>query len=396
MAKASGTRAPVYNMPRVPVSDEVALAQEFDLAGEIELAADADPTVLLAAILLLGVLYSIKYFLVPLIKLLSPTGGSLLARVTNWIIDQLTAPVKAVLQWVVHRVVTGIEDLSRPFARTMESWAWTLHDAAWSAAHFAESATQAIARLKTTVIPRIVTAQLVPVKKRIKLLEIVRMQLDSIARQYGYSSFPVLVRTATPHIKQLVAADVYVKGQGHKSLAGALSVYEASAQSWNATQRAVKQLGYYSIPAYITHTDNIIKHQIIPEQKKQALEIGKIQKLLGLNAAGIPLLLAAMVPQAVARFFRPAIPEVCTEVGDCAATNLLGSNRWNFFKDLLGLILAATVDALLLVDLCVIAKGAQELAGIIEPELRQLVAVEGGLIGAGCANSAQVLPPPEY
>jgi hypothetical protein len=271
-----------------------------------------------------------------------------------------------------------------------------IHDISWAAAHFAEATVSAISILRTKIVPRIINAKLVPVKKRIKVLETVRAQLDSIARQAGFRNFPTLVRTATPHIKQLIAADIYVKSQRHKSLAGALSVYEAAADSWNKTRAEVKKLGYYDIPSYIRHTDNIIQKQIKPQLKKQQLEIGKIEGLLALTSVGIPVLLAKMAPKAIAAFFRPAIPQVCTEVGECAASNLLGKSNWNWLKDMLGLLLAASIDALLLSDLCGIARAAQTIAGDFEGPLRDLAIGEGTLFSKGCGGEGHSIGPPLY
>lgn len=383
-------------IPRVPLNGRVILAEDGEIAAEIAAGAEIDIPVLMGIIALLGVLYSAKYLLIPMMKLAKFPGTNFFSDAVNFVLGTITAPIKSFAQWIKHQIALGIEHHSRPFARTVEGWAHIVHDTSVEMASMAVTTAESMHRLRHTILPREIRKQTAPLRKRIRILETVRAHLDAIAHQYGYADFPTLVKTATPHIKQLVAADIYVESQKHKSLAGALSVYEAAAKSWNQTVTEVRKLGYYTIPDFIRYTETQIEHVIKPELQRQRVQIGKITGLLAPDRFGIPTLLAIMAPSAIARFFRPAIPSVCTEVGDCAASNLVGKTRWNFFKDILGLLLATTLDGLLLADLCTIAKGAQLIAQEISGPLRELVVVEGGLIGIGCAGPKSTLPPPRY
>jgi hypothetical protein len=205
-----------------------------------------------------------------------------------------------------------------------------------------------------------------------------------------------MLKVETPAITELRKGEAYVRTQGHTSLAGALSTFQTTTNEVAAETATVRKLGYYTLPTWITHITTEITKTIPQTIHKLALRVGRIETLLKPNRAGIPELLALMAPAAIASWFRPAIPNVCTEVGECAANNLLGRSNWQWLKDFLGLILAAAIDAMILSDICAIGRLAQTIAQDFAPELRALVVVEGGLASIGCGGQGHTIAPPAY
>lgn len=389
--------APVLSkIPRVPVSYEVALAQETDEA--ILIASDAEITIplLFGIICLLGWLYGAKYLLIPLLKLIKVPGTNWFSEFVNFVLGAITKPVedyaKALYAWIAH----GIDAHTRPFTNFVESAAWIAHDSSITVATtFAQVAT-ALHTMRHVIIPDAITTALKPIRLRLGKIEAVIASLNATAKRNGFRDYQTAAKVQVPQTVELGKAETYVRTQGHKSLAGALSVFQTTTTEVGAAITTVKRLKYYDLPSWITHiTTEITK--IVPDTiKKLTLRVGKIEHSLSLNSVGVPFLLAAMSATAVASFFRKAIPEVCTEVGDCAASNLIGRNNWNWLKDLLGLLLAASIDALALADLCAIAKLAQSVASDFEPELRDLAVVAGGLSSIGCASPGVTMGAPLY
>lgn len=372
------------------------LATESEEAALI--AADAEVTVpiLFGGLILVGILYSVNYFVVPLLKLIKVPGANWFADFVNDALGYITAPIKDFAKGLLNWIARGVEAHAAPITRVMEAGAWVLHDLSIELANFASTVTTDTALIVTEVIPREINKATRPIRIRLRNLESDINAYNVIARQNGFANFRTLLKVETPRITELRQAETYVKTQHHVSLAGALSTYETSAQRVRVYEETVRKLKFYDVPAWIQKTTTITTRTIPQTIKKLALRVGKIETLLKLNKQGIPTLLALMTPAAIGSWFKPAIPEVCTQVGDCAANNLLGSNLWKYFKDLLGLLLALTVGAFALDDVCAISKLARDVVNEIEPEIRGIVVVTGGLASIGCAGAGQTLGPPLY
>lgn len=400
MAAPPATRT--ITLPEVPLNGRVVMAERelevrgVSLAGEIATSAEIDLPVLFAATVLLGVLYSVKYLLVPLVKMLSPSGGSLIDRAVSWAISTLLAPVRYAFQAVINAVASGVDYHAPKITLWLHAQAFMVHDWAVELGNFAGSTADALTTMTTTTIPREINRVTAPLKTRVTRLETVRKRLDAIARKYGYADFPTLVLHATPAVKQLVAAEVYVKGQHHTSLAGALSVYEATSKSWKATEQAVRKLGYYTIPDFVKWAELEI-HKTLPakiqvEVKARKALQAKVQPLINHE----PELLALLAPAGLEAAIRKIIPKVCTDVGECAATGLAGASNWGIFKGLLKLLLFGAIDLLVISELCTIAAGIRDAVNLAKPGLRAVAVVEGGLAAHGCAGKTPPLPPPAY
>lgn len=372
------------------------LAEESSEAALIAADAEISIPLLTGAIILLGLLYAAKYIIVPLAKLVKIPGTNFFSDFVNDVIGYITAPIKSFVRVLMTTIAQGIEAHAQPITRLMEAAAWTIHDTMIELANAFASTAVALNVMRAKVIPEEINKQTIPIRKRLTTLERQNKLLDAIARQYGYANFPTLMRVATPAVKELVAAEVYVKTQRHVSLAGALSTYEAAAKRVRVYEETVRKLKFYDVPAWIRQITTSTTRTIPETVKKLALRVGKIEKLTSFNTDGIPTLLALMTPAAIGRWWKPAIPSVCTEVGECAANNLLGSNIWRYFKDLLGLALALTIGAFALEDLCAISKLAVAVVGEIEPEIRGITVVAGGMSSIGCASPGQSLSAPLY
>lgn len=386
----------IVDLPPVPVSYDVALAQEFDLAGEIAAASSIDIPWLFAAAILLGVLYAVKFFLIPLVKMLAPRGGSLLSRVTSWLISSLIAPVAFILHTVVNQVAIGIDHHAGRVTTWVHAMAFEVHDLTVEVGSFAASTAEAVHVLRYKTIPREINRVTAPLRSRVTALETVRKQLDAIARAAGYANFPTLVKTASPHLKQLIAADLYVRGQGHASLAGALSVYEAASKSERATEAAVHRLGYYTVETWIQHTEHAITYTL-PQKIQAEAEARKklataVQPLLTNKEA----LLGLLTVPGFERAFNRIRADECTPIAECAVNQNFGSGSWgkllNFLKDILETALAALVFA----DLCNILGEVSAGIDLFMPVLEELVGLESGICAFGGASPAPSMPPPAY
>lgn len=386
----------VTELRPIPVSYEVALAQESDLAGEIAAASAIDIPWLLAALILLGILYALKYIVVPLVKLLYPRGGSLLSRITSWAIGTLLAPVKFIVQAVTNAVATGIDHHAGKLTLWLWSMAYEVHDMSVELGNFATSTAASFHDLRYTTLPREINRVTAPLRSRLTTLETVRKQLDGIARAAGYSSFPVMVKAEQPHIAQLKAADAYVLKQGHVSLAGALSVYEATSKSWTATEAEVRKLGFYTVPDFIEWAKKEILVTLPAKVEAEATERKKlataVQPLIT-NKAGLLALLT--IPGFTRAFDRIRTAE-CTPIAECAVNQNFGSGAWskllNFLKD----ILEAAIAALVFADLCNILGVVSEGIDVFMPVLEELVTLESGICAFGGASIAAAMPPPAY
>lgn len=372
------------------------LAEDTAIAAEIAADAEISIPLITGAIILLGLLYAAKYILVPLLKFIQVPGSGWLQDAINDVLGIITSPIKSAYQWLMHEIALGIEDHAAPVTRVLEAGAWILHDLSVELANLAASMAVATSEIVTTVIPREINRVTAPLRSRIKNLELDIGAYNAIARQNGFANFRTLLKVETPRVTELRTAEEYVKKQGHASLAGALSTYETTYKRVRVYEETVRKLKFYDVPAWIRHITTTIEKTVPETIKKLALRVGKIELKLKPNKFGVPELLAVMSPAAIASFFRPAIPEVCTQVGECAANNLLGSNLWKYFKDLLGLLLAFTIGDIALQDVCAISKLCRDVVGEIEPEIRALVVVTGGMASVGCASGGQTLPPPLY
>lgn len=392
-----GVRIPGQDFPTYVYEAETPLLAE-DSAEAAAIAADAEITIplLIGGLILLGLLYSAKYFIVPLLKLIKIPGSNWFSDFVNDVIGVITAPIKDFAKGILVIIADGIEAHAQPITRFMESAAWVLHDYSIEVANFASTVTTDVALIATEVIPREINRATKPIRSAVKQLNLDIAAYNVIARQNGFRDFRALLRVETPRITELRTAEQYVQTQRHKNLAGALSTYETAAQKVRVYEETVRKLKFYDVPAWIQHITTTVTKTVPLLIRKLALRVGRIETLLKFNKQGIPDLLALMTPAAIGSFFRPAIPEVCTQVGECAANNLLGSSIWKYFKDLLGLLLTFTIGAIAFGDLCGIAALIRAAFSEIEPEIRALVVVEGGLASAGCGSGGQTLPAPLY
>jgi len=395
--KVEEIRVPGADYPTIFFEAETPVLAE-DTAVAVEISADAAiaPEILFGGIILIGLLYSARYFLVPLLKLIKIKGSSWFSEILNKVISFITDPIKNFLKGILVWIANGIEAHAEPITRLLETGAWAIHDTAIELANFAASTTEAIATLVVTVIPREIRRELAPVKKMVLTIWGDIQAWNAIVKRYGFRNFRVFLAAATPAIVALRKGIAYVISQGHASFAGALSSFQWAWERVKLYEETVRKLKFYDVPAWIRHVETVITKTIPQTIHKLTLRVGKIENLLKPNKLGIPVLLALMSVAARAAFFRPAIPEVCTEVGDCAASNLIGKARWQWFKDLLGLLLAASIDALVLADLCQIARLAQTIASDFEPALRELAIGEGTLAGIGCGGAGWNPPAPLY
>lgn len=390
-------RIPGADYPTTVFEAETPLLAE-DSAEAVAVAADFEITIpiLVGGLILIGLLYSAKYFLVPLLKAIKVPGSNFFSDFVNDVLGYITAPIKGFFQVVMASISQGIEAHLEPITRTIEAGAWAIHDLSVELANLAASMATAVAEVVVTVIPREINRATKPIRARILKIEKDIASYNAVAKSNGYPSFRDMLKVETPAITELRKAETYVRGQHHTSLAGALSTYETAAQRVKVYEETVRKIRFYDVPAWIRHITIEIQRTIPQTIRKLALRVGKIELKLKPNKLGIPELLAVMSPAAIAAFFRPAIPNVCTEVGDCAASNLIGKGLWQAFKSLLGLLLAASIDALVLSDLCAIANLARSVLSDFEPELRGLAVVTGGLASVGCGGNGTPLPPPRY
>lgn len=378
------------------LSEEVILAEDTDVAAEIATGADISIPILFGVAVLMAILYTSKYLLIPLMKLIKVPGSGWLSEAVNAVLGFITSPIKDFLQWMKHTLATGIESMAAPFTKWLNMAAHEIHDFAIETANAFETVLDELNRLVNQVIPAEIARAIKPLTSRLNTLAEWVRHIESTAIRAGFKNFLQWFAFAAPLARPLYAAIKYVESQGHVSLAGALSAFQTVYKDWLHVNRAMNALGFLSIPTFASWVKNMIEGAIIPKIERLTTRVNKIAHELTLNNVGIPIIMSLMSAEAIAKWLSPAIDKFCEPVGDCAASKLVGSGPWNAFKSLLKLLLAAEVDALLLADLCAIGKAMQEIAGAIEPELRQLVTVEGGLIGEGCANQAQVLPPPLY
>lgn len=392
-----GVRIPGQDFPTYVYEAETPLLAE-ESAEAAAIAADAEITIpiLIGGLILLGLLYSAKYFIVPLLKLIKIPGSNWFSDFVNDVIGYITAPIKDFAKGMLVIIADGIEAHAAPITRFMESAAWVLHDYSIEVANFASTVTTDVALIVTEVIPREINRATQPIRNAVKQLNLDIAAYNAIARQNGFKDFRTLLKVETPRITELREAERYVQTQRHKSLAGALSTYEATTKRVRVYEETVRKLRFYDVPAWIQHITTVVTKTVPLAIRKLALRVGKVENLLKFNKEGIPTLLALMAPAAIGRWFRPAIPEVCTQVGDCAASNLLGSNLWKYFKDLLGLLLAFTIGDIALGDLCGVVGLIKDVFSEIEGPLRALTVVENGLASVGCASEGQKLPPPLY
>lgn len=386
----------VVKLPEVPVSYEVALAQESDLAGEIASASAIDIPWLFAAVILLGILYAIRYIVVPIVKLLYPRGGSLLSRIADWTIGALLAPVRFIVHAVTNAIATGIDHHAGKVTLWIHSMAYELHDLTVEVGNFATSAAASIHDLRYQVLPREINRVTAPLRTRVTKLETVRKLLDAIARRYGYADFPTLVRTATPHVKELIAADLYVRGQGHASLAGALSVYEQTSKSWTATEQAVRKLGYYTIPDFIHWAELEITKTLPAKIEAEATERKKLATAVAPLIRNEAPLLALLTVPGFERAFNRIRADECTPIAECAVNQNFGSGAWTKLLNLLKDLLEVAIAALVFADLCNIIGVVSEGIDAFMPVLEELVTAESGICAFGGASAAPAMPPPAY
>src|SRR5215469_8360382 len=395
--KVEEIRVPGADYPTIFFEAETPVLAE-DTAVAVEISADAAiaPEILFAGLILIGLLYSARYFLVPLIKLIKIPGSGWFAEIINKAISFITDPIKNFLKGILVWIANGIEAHAEPITRLLETGAWAIHDTAIELANFAASTTEAIATLVVTVIPREIRRELAPVKKMVLTIWGDIQAWNAIVKRYGFRNFRVFLAAATPAIVALRKGIAYVISQGHASFAGALSSFQWAWERVKLYEETVRKLKFYDVPAWIRHVETVITKTIPQTIHKLALRVGKIEGLIKENALGIPVLMALMTAAARARWFRPAIPEVCTEVGDCAANNLLGKARWQWFKDLLGLLLAATLDALIIADICEVGKMVTVIANDFAGALGELGAAESWLAKSSCGGAGYEPPAPLY
>lgn len=400
---AAPVRPRTVRLPEVPANGRVIMAErELEVRGAIPLAEEIagasviDIGWLFAGLVLLGCLYALKYIVVPIAKMLYPKGGGLLDRIASWAIGSLIAPVAFIVHAITNAIATGIDHHAGKITYWLHAIAFEVHDFTVEMGHFAISAAASMHDLRYQVLPREINRVTAPLRGRITRLETVRKLLDGIAKKYGYADFPTLVRTATPHIKQLIQADLYVKGQGHTSLAGALSVYEATAKSWKATQVAVRHLGFYTVPDFVEWAKleilKVLPAKIEAEVKARQALATKLAPLIKNEA---PLLALLTVP-GFERAFNRIRADECTPIAECAVNQNFGSGAWgkmlNLLKDLLETALAVLVFA----DLCNIIGVVSEGIDTFMPVLEELVGLESGICAFGGASGPPAMPPPAY
>jgi hypothetical protein len=391
------TRNPLLDYPGVVLEAETPVLAE-DTAVAVEISADAAiaPEILFAGLILIGLLYSARYFLVPLLKLIKIPGSSWFSEIINKVISFITDPIKNFLKGILVWIANGIEAHAEPITRLLETGAWAVHDTAIELANFAASTTVAFAEVVTTVIPREIARELAPVKKMVLTIWGDIKVWNKTVERFGFRNLRTFLALAAPAIVALRVGIAYVISQGHKSFAGALSSFQWAWERVKLYEETVRKLKFYDVPAWIRHVETTITKTIPQTIHKLTLRVGKIENLLKPNKLGIPTLLALMSVAARAAFFRPAIPSVCTEVGDCAANNLLGASRWKWFKDLLGLLLAASIDALVIANICTVGQMVTDIAKEFEGGLALLGAGESWLAKSSCPGAGYSVPPPLY
>ena len=390
-------RIPGVDMPTYVYEAETPLlATESEEAAVIAADAEISIPLITGAIILLGLLYAAKYILVPLLKLIKVPGTNFFSDFVNKVLGIITNPIKDFFRVIMAKIAEGIEAHAEPVTRTLEAGAWVLHDLSVELANFAATASLATAIITAEIIPREILKETKPLKLRVGRIETQLRGYDAVARQFGYANARVMFKAWAPIIGEIRRAEDYVHSQGHRTLAGALSTYETSTKRVRVYEETVRKLKFYDVPAWIRAITTTTTRTIPETIKKLALRVGKVENLLKFNKQGIPTLLALMTPAAIASWFKPAIPGVCTQVGDCAAGNLIGNNLWKYFKDLLGLLLTFAIGDIALGDLCGIVGLIQGAFSEIEPALRGLVVVENGLASVGCGSEGQRLPPPLY
>jgi hypothetical protein len=390
-------RIPGADYPTVIFEAETpVLAEDTAVAAEISADAAIAPEIFVAGFILMGLLYSARYFLVPLLKLIKIPGANWFSDFVNKVISFITDPIKNFLKGILVTIANGIEHAAEPITRALETGAWVLHDTAIELANFAASTTEAIATIVVTVIPREIRRELAPVKKMVLTIWGDIKVWNATVKRFGFRNLRTFLAVAAPAIVELRKGIAYVISQGHKSFAGALSSFQWAWERVKLYEETVRKLKFYDVPAWIRHVETVITKTIPQTIHKLALRVGKIEGLIKENALGIPVLMALMTAAARARWFRPAIPEVCTEVGDCAAGNLLGKSNWAWFKDLLGLLLAAAIDALVIANICEVGQMVDGIANEFIGGLGLLSAGESWLAKSSCPGAASTIPPPLY
>ena len=145
-------RIPGADYPSIIFEAETpVLAEDTAVAAEIAADASIAPEILFAGLILIGLLYSARYFLVPLLKLIKIPGSNWFSEIINKAISLITDPIKDYLKGILVWISNGIEAHAEPITRLMESGAWAIHDLSIELANFAASTTVAIAEI---VIPR--------------------------------------------------------------------------------------------------------------------------------------------------------------------------------------------------------------------------------------------------
>jgi|SRR6516165_4867426 len=88
-------RIPGADYPTVVFEAETpVLAEDTAIAAEIGADAAIAPEILFAGLILVGLLYSARYFLVPLLKLIKIPGSNWFSEIINKAISFITDPIK--------------------------------------------------------------------------------------------------------------------------------------------------------------------------------------------------------------------------------------------------------------------------------------------------------------
>jgi len=390
-------RIPGADYPTVVFEAETpVLAEDTAIAAEIGADAAIAPEILFAGLILVGLLYSARYFLVPLLKLIKIPGSNWFSEIINKAISFITDPIKNFLKGILVWISNGIEAHAEPITRAMEAAAWVAHDTSVQLANFAASTTVAIAEVVTTVIPREIRRELAPIRKRVATIWGDINAWNATVKRFGFRNLRTFLALAAPAIVSLRVGIAYVIKQGHKSFAGALSSFQWAWERVKVYEETVRKLHFYDVPAWIRHVQTEITKTIPRTIHKLTLRLGKVENLLKFNKLGIPTLLALMTVAARARWFRPAIPEVCTEVGECAAGNILGKKNWQWLKDFLGLVLAAAIDAIVIANICEVGKLVTTIANDFARALGELSEAESWLGKSSCGGAGYDPPSPLY
>jgi hypothetical protein len=391
---------PIIELPLPSLDGKVLWIEDRVLAAEISTGLEVGAPEIFAALALGGLTYSVADWLFPQTAAVYNEGNNWYDKIVNLRARLQSPAFKGVTKWVTASVTDGLYSRDPQLTKMLLATAHAVHDFTVEVGHFADTEAQAMHQLRYVTVPREIRYYTKPLRLRIGTIELVIKAWRKIAHQLGYPTITAMFRAWGKINLEVGKAITYVHHQGHPTLAGALSVYEARAKQVAKMEATAQQLGFYTVPDLerfvVTQTKTVLPKRI------GKIELGlkqlrlKLKPLLELAPVDLGILASLGTLAGFEAMVNRILPRTCTATGECAAGNLVGKSNWNIFKGLLNLLLFGALDALLAAELCTIVGAVKEGIDLAKPALREIAVVEGGLFSIGCAGKTPPLPPPAY